>query len=129
MTWQLDTELDLDLRWIIGNGYGARICGDDRRNPLVTVMAQGHVSTIGGAYQSATKNPQTWPSPSSSLSLPPSFLSSMVCGGVASYSFVWDALGSILCAQLALGSRRTQETTFATTSTAICASTTEKAAI
>jgi hypothetical protein len=50
MTWQLDTELDVDLRWIIGNGHGARTCGDDRWNPLVTVMAQGHVATIGGAY-------------------------------------------------------------------------------
>jgi hypothetical protein len=54
MTWQLDTELDVDLRWIIGNGHGARICGDDRWNPLVTVMAQGHVATIGGASSSST---------------------------------------------------------------------------
>jgi hypothetical protein len=30
MTWQLDTELDVYLRWIIGNGHGARTRGDDR---------------------------------------------------------------------------------------------------
>jgi hypothetical protein len=30
MTWQLDTELDVYLRWITGNGHGARTRGDDR---------------------------------------------------------------------------------------------------
>jgi hypothetical protein len=30
MTWQLDTWNDAGLRWIIDNGHGARIRGDDR---------------------------------------------------------------------------------------------------
>jgi hypothetical protein len=32
MTWQLETRHDAGLTWIIDNGHGARIRGDDRWN-------------------------------------------------------------------------------------------------
>jgi hypothetical protein len=52
----------------------------------------------------------TWPSPSSSLPLPPGFVSSMARGGMVSRNFVWAVHGGILCTQLGLSPRATKET-------------------
>jgi hypothetical protein len=67
--------------------------------------------------------------PSSPQPLLSNFMSSMACGGAASNKFARAAHGGIQHAQLALRSRRTQERTSPTTSTAVSASTTEKVPI
>jgi hypothetical protein len=50
MTWQLDTELDVFLRWIIGNGHGARTLGDDRwslsSSPSLVRAVRGSIEII-----------------------------------------------------------------------------------
>jgi hypothetical protein len=44
MTWQLDTWHDAGLMWIIDNGHGARIRGDDRWNlsPGLILISRRH---------------------------------------------------------------------------------------
>jgi hypothetical protein len=54
MTWELDTELDVYLRWIIGNGHGVRIRGDDRWS-LSKTVALGPIVEITRNAGAATR--------------------------------------------------------------------------
>jgi hypothetical protein len=47
MTFQLDTWHDADLTWIIGNGHGARIRGDDRWNLSTPPRAPRRIRLVG----------------------------------------------------------------------------------